>query len=274
MRDRGSGTGRRTVRLAVGAFLVMPAALFGQDSGEYRHAEVAGWEIEQPELAADPEPYEVVRGASMRRRSEAYFLEYEVNGGLRRTVGVQRLSCGEATDANGGAMYSAPIYMTGSIEQAAGAVRAAVREVDPAFDDSCPARPAQLEAALAGLETALVIVEQWARERPLPDREAWERGSWSMERSEPPVTIRFSRPPGGEEERHLAVEVAGCGEPYSFSEEATVPVPSDAAGRARARSALADLLRQAQARCALPADQVARLLAGFEEAVAASESEY
>lgn len=260
---------------ACGLFLCGAAASAAQagDDNEYRSTEVAGWEIDQPELVADPEPYDVVSGASMRRRSDAYFIEYEVDGGLRRKVGLQRLSCGEATDANGGVLYSLPVYATGPIAETAAAIRAAAREADASFDDACPARPAQLEAALSGVETALAVVEQWARERPLPDREAWERGSWAVERTEPPVTISFARPVEDTPERTLSVEVEGCGQPYAFSEQRIVPVPADAAGRALARSALAELLAEAAARCRLAPDQIARLAAGFEEAVAASESE-
>ena len=263
---------------AAGALLACTAAAAAgaQDDNEYRSAEVAGWEVVQPELVAEPDPGEVVNGASMRRRSDGYSIEYEVKGGVRRSVAVQRLSCGEATDENGGVQFSEPVYFSGSVAEAAAAVRAKARELDSAFDEYCPARPAQLEAALAGLETALATVEQWARERPLPPREAWELGNGAMERTEPPVTIRFARSfgAGDEEERELTVDVEGCGEPYSFNERASLPVARDAAGRARAREALADLLRQAAERCRLSPDQTARLSAGFEEAVAASESEF
>lgn len=262
--------------LAVACAALVAGASPAQPGGgnEYRSTEVEGWEIDQPELAADPEPYEVVSGASMRRDSDGYRLEYEVRGGLRRTLSVQRLSCGEATDENGGIAYGDTLYATGSPSETAAAVRAAAREADSAFDDACPARPAQLEAALAGLETALATVEQWARERPLPESEAWERGSWTMERSEPPVTIRYARPVEGTADRRLSVTVEGCGGLYGFEEQTTVPIPGDAAGRARARAALAGLLRRAAEQCRLAAGQPERLIAAFEEAVARYESEY
>lgn len=250
--------------------LGLPVAAAAQDGtdGGYRSAEVAGWAIVQPELVANPDPYDVVRGSSMSRRAEGYFIEYEVGGGLKRTIGVQRLSCGEATDENGGALYTAALFKTGSIQELATAARAGVSEADAAFDDACPARPAQLQAALTGFEEALAIVEQWASERPLPEIEAWELGNMSIERVEPPVTIRYGRPPGDEDIRLLGVDVNGCGEPYSFSEEVTLP-PADAS---RARAALAELLGQATAQCNLAPDQPARLIAGFEEAAARAES--
>ena len=267
---------RNFAAAALGAMLACPWVAAGaQDGNEYRSTQIAGWEIVQPELHADPDPYSIVRGASMERALDGYRVEYEVNGGLRRTVGVQRLNCGDATDANGGARYSLPIYVTGTNADAAAAARAAASEADESFNDACPARPAQLEAALAGLETALETVERWARERPLPDSEAWERGNGVLERTEPPVTIRFARSFGaGEEEaRELTVDVEGCGEPYSFNERVSVPVPANPDGRSRARAALAGLLRQATERCSLAPEQTARLSAGFEEAVARSESE-
>ena len=246
----------------------------GGDGNEYRSTQVEGWEIVQPELVANPEPYDVVSGASMRRRSDGYLIEYEVQGGLRRTISVQRLSCGEATDENGGAAYGDTLYATGSAAETAAAVRAAAREVDAEFDDACPPRPAQLEAALAGLETALATTEQWGLERRLPEAEAWERGSWSMERSEPPVTIRYARPVEGTPDRQLSVTVEGCGGIYGYEEATALPIPADAAGRGRARAALAGLLRQATERCRLPPEQSERLIAGFEEAVARVESEF
>lgn len=243
------------------------------DGNEYRSTQVEGWELEQPELVASPEPNEVVSGASMRRSSSDYRLEYEVRGGLRRAISVQRMNCGEATDANGGVAYGDSVYATGSPAETAAAVRAAVREVDAGFDEACPPRPAQLEAALTGLETALATVERWAAERPLPQAEAWERGGWSMDRTDPPVTIRYARPLEGTPDRQLSVAVEGCGGIYGFEEQTTLPIPLDAAGRARARTALADLLRQAIERCRIPPEQSARLVAGFEEAVARAESE-
>lgn len=264
----------RLAACAIGLFLLGSAGgAFAQpvDGDEYRSEEVAGWEIRQPAIDPAPEPFAVASGASMERRTEDFRIEYEVEGGIQRSVSVQRLNCGEATDANGGAMYSLPIYLTGSTVEAADAARAAAREADSAFDDACPARPEALEAALAGMETAIVTVERWAIERPLPAAEAWSRGFWAIERTEPLVTIRYNRSPGGEPERELAVE-AECGQSY-FSESRMLPPPARPEDRRRAAVALAELLGRAAAQCRLAPGQPARLAAGFEEALTRSAAE-
>ena len=268
-----SGRSRRIAAFGMAGLLICcgtAATAQPAGPGEYRDADVAGWYLTQPP-AESSEPFVEATGPTMTRRTADYMIEYEIRAGIHRVVGVQRLSCGEATDANGGVIYHESIFTPVLGGEAAGAVRAAARRADASYDEACPARPAALDAALSGLETALDTLEGWVRERPLPAAAAWSRGYWAVERSEPPVAIRYSRDPGGEAVRYLEVETS-CDE-NSFSEREELPPPARPEDRVRAAAALAHLLARANAQCPLAPGQRARLAEGFEEALALAAAE-
>jgi hypothetical protein len=255
---------RPAVLIALLALAAAPAA------AQYRSEDVAGWELDQTPVAELRETGSIVQGPSMNRRVGGTRIEYQVVGGLARELTVQRFSCGEATDANGGVAFSERVYFTGTQEQLAQAVRTLAHQLDSGFDQDCPARPAELAEALSGLEPALAQVERWASEDPLPPLEAWYRSPGEVRRTEPPATIAWNSlydEPGV----HLSLDA--CGDDY-FSESAPVDPSGDPAARgARAREALAGLLRRAEARCALHSSQAARLLVGFDEAVTEAEAQ-
>ena len=262
---------RRVAFAGAAALLAWCGAAAAQPIGEHRDADVAGWYLTQPPVDPSSEPFTETDGASMTRRTDDYMIEYQVRAGIQRAVGVQRLRCGEVTDANGGVIYYESIFTPVMGAEAAGAVRTAARAADATFDEACPARPAAFDAALDGLETALDTLEGWVRERPLPAAAAWSRGYWAVERHEPPVAIRYSRDPGGEAVRYLDVETS-CDE-NAFNEREELPPPATPEGRVRAAAALAHLLARANAQCPLAPGQRARLSEGFEEALALAAAE-
>lgn len=249
---------------AVALVAGLPAA------AQQRHEEVAGWTASHVAVAELREMGSILSGPDMSRRVGGTRIEYRVLGGVAREITVQRYDCGEATDANGGVAFSERVYHAGSEAQLAEAVRSQARTLDSGFDEYCPARPSELAETLAGLEAALAQVERWAAEDPLPPIEAWERSPGEVRRIEPPVTIGWSslyEAPG------VSVALDSCGD-NSFSEMEAVDPSGDPAARAgRAREALAGLLRRAQAQCGLHPTQAARLLVGFDEAVAEAEAQ-
>jgi hypothetical protein len=260
---------RSAIGLALigGAALTLAAAPAGaQQSFE----EVAGWSTTHIALAELREMGSEPAGPDMNRRAGDTRVEYRVLGGVVREVSIQRYNCGEATDENGGVAFSDRVYHSGTEAQLAEAVRAKVRELDSGYDEYCAARPAELAEALSGLETALAHLERRAAEDPLPPVEAWERSPGEVRRTEPPVTISWSSLYEGPS---VHVGLDSCGDDF-FSESVPVEASGDPAARGvRAQEALAGLLRDAQARCGLHPTQAARLLAGFDEAVAQAEAQ-
>ena len=269
MRDLSAAVFGLWSSLAAGTALTL--ATTAPASAQQRHEEVAGWSASHVAVAELREMGSSLSGPDMSRRVGGTRIEYRVLGGVAREVSVQRYDCGDATDANGGVAFSDRVYHADTEAQLVETVRAQVRTLDSGFDEYCPARPAELAEALSGLETALAEVERWAAEDPLPPVEAWDRSPGEVRRTEPPVTIGWS---SLYEAPAVSVALDSCGDNF-FSEVAPVDPSGDPAARgARAREALAGLLRRAQAQCGLHPTQATRLLVGFDDAVAEAEAQY
>jgi hypothetical protein len=255
----------------MGAALILIVALDATPAAaESRHAEVAGWNLSHFPVTELREMGSSIVGAEMSRQARGIRIEYRVVGGVARELMVQRLNCGEATDEQGGIAFTERVYHVADEAGLVEAVRTQLGALDSGYDEYCPARPAELAEALSGLEAALAQVERWAAEDPLPPLEAWDRSPGEVRRTEPPVTITWSslyEAPG------VHVGLDSCGDDF-FSESVQVDAAGDPPARAaRAREALAGLLRRAETQCQLHPTQAARLLVGFDEAVAEAETQ-
>lgn len=247
---------------------------------EYRTENVAGWELTANTDEGNPEDPPSPYSYEMTHRGSKLMVEYEIKAGQQRELGVQRLNCGDATDASGGVFYSEAFYLTGDAARDAAGLRELAATLDASFDTSCKADPTALAAAMKDFGTAAARLESWAAAKPIAPVWAWfldysyDPQGHSIARQNQAFSVRYVVPFDPAVEGGLAVEPVDCPSVEGFLEPYNVPVArggSPADHYRRVRAAIDAGIAKVAAQCGTSPAAGARLTDGLAEAIALAE---
>lgn len=258
--------------------------LLGSAAGDggYRVETVAGWRLEAFDADQDPENPSPPYIYEMSLMTAGLHLDYEIKAGQERELGVQRLNCGTATDANGGVNFVDSIYLSGDRAKDIAAITALAKSLDASFDDYCKVPADQLSGALKTFSVAAERLESWSAARPIPLHWAWhldylyEPSGRTIARRNHAYSVRYDIAGDLAEAGFLTVDAIDCPASEGFVEPFTASIDrSKAAGNhaARVRAELERGVMALAASCGLDPAAGRALGGGIEGAIARGESE-